>query len=105
TLGASAGSRRQIHQRRVESMSALFYTQIDDSPVGPLLLAGDSDALHVLAFGNPPAGGRQKLQVSRPRGIDADWRPDTKGVLKDVRRGLDQSFPGKLKKSSTTRHF
>ena len=32
-------------------MSALFYTQIDDSPVGPLLLAGDSDALHVLAFG------------------------------------------------------
>ena len=32
-------------------MSALFYTEIDDSPVGPLLLAGESEALHVLAFG------------------------------------------------------
>jgi methylated-DNA-[protein]-cysteine S-methyltransferase len=86
-------------------MSALFYSQIDDSPVGPLLLAGDSDALHVLAFGNPPAGGRQKLQVSRPRGIDADWRPDTKGVLKDVRRELDQYFAGRLKKFSTRLAF
>src|SRR4029453_15719533 len=105
TLGASAGSRRQIHQRRVESMSALFYTQIDDSPVGPLLLAGDSDALHVLAFGNPPAGGRQKLPVSRPRGIDADWRPDTKGVVKDVRRELAQSFAGKREKFSTRLAF
>ena len=52
-------------------MSALFYTEIDDSPVGPLLLAGDSDALHVLSFG----------VGSRPREIDADWKPDTKGVL------------------------
>ena len=41
-------------------MSALFYTHIDDSPVGPLLLAGDSDALHVLSFG----------RGSRPREID-----------------------------------
>ena len=61
-------------------MSALFYTQIDDSPVGPLLLAGDSEALHVLAFG----------VGSRPREIDADWMPDTKGVLKDVRKELDR---------------
>ena len=86
-------------------MSALFYTRIDDSPVGPLLLAGDSDALHVLAFGISPAGGRQRLQTSRPRDIDADWMPDTKGVLKDVRRELDQYFAGKLKKFSTRLAF
>lgn len=72
-------------------MSGLFYTQIEDSPVGPLLLAGDHDALHVLAFG---AG-------SRPREIDADWRPDTKGVLKNVRKELDQYFAGHLKQFST----
>jgi len=86
-------------------MSALFYTHIDDSPVGPLLLAGDSDALHVLAFGIPPAGGRQELHVTRPREIDADWIPDTKGVLKDVRRELDQYFAGRLKKFSTALAF
>jgi methylated-DNA-[protein]-cysteine S-methyltransferase len=72
-------------------MSALFYTQIDDSPVGPLLLAGDRDALHVLSFG---AG-------SRPREIDATWQPDTKGVLTDVRRELDRYFAGLLTKFST----
>jgi methylated-DNA-[protein]-cysteine S-methyltransferase len=76
-------------------MSALFYAQIDDSPVGPLLLAGDSDALHVLAFG----------MGSRPREIDADWKPDTKGVLKDVRKELDRYFAGTLKKFSTKLAF
>jgi methylated-DNA-[protein]-cysteine S-methyltransferase len=72
-------------------MSALFYTHIDDSPVGPLLLAGDASALHVLAFG----------VGSRPREIDSDWKPDTKGVLKNVCRELDQYFAGKLKKFTT----
>jgi methylated-DNA-[protein]-cysteine S-methyltransferase len=72
-------------------MSALFYTQIDDSPVGPLLLAGDRDALHVLSFG----------VGSRPREIDASWQPDTKGVLKNVRKELDQYFAGRLKQFST----
>ena len=76
-------------------MSALFYTAIDDSPVGPLLLAGDSDALHVLAFG----------VGCRPREIDAEWKPDTKGVLKDVRKELDQYFAGKLKKFTTRLAF
>ena len=76
-------------------MSALFYTQIDDSPVGPLLLAGDSEALHVLAFG----------VGSRPREIDADWNPDTKGVLKAVRKELDQYFAGTLRKFSTRLAF
>ena len=72
-------------------MSTLYYTQIDDSPVGPLLLAGDQKALHVLAFG---AG-------SRPREIDASWQPDVKGVLGPIRKELDQYFAGRLKKFST----
>jgi len=76
-------------------MSALFYTHIDDSPVGPLLLAGDSAALHVLAFGIG----------SRPREVDADWLPDTKGVLKNVRKELDQYFAGRLTKFATPLAF
>ena len=72
-------------------MSALFYTHIDDSPVGPLLLAGDSDALHVLAFGIG----------SRPREVDGDWILDTKGVLKNVRKELDAYFAGRLQKFTT----
>jgi len=72
-------------------MSALFYSQIDDSPVGPLLLAGDRDALHVLSFG----------VGSRPRQIDASWQSDTKGVLKNIRKELDQYFAGRLKQFST----
>jgi methylated-DNA-[protein]-cysteine S-methyltransferase len=76
-------------------MSALFYTHIDDSPVGPLLLAGDSEALHVLAFGIG----------SRPREIDGDWILDTKGVLKNVRQELDAYFAGRLKTFTTTLAF
>jgi methylated-DNA-[protein]-cysteine S-methyltransferase len=72
-------------------MSTLFYTRIDDSPVGPLMLAGDQDALHVLSFG----------LGSRPREIDADWRPDTKGVLRGICRELDQYFAGRLQTFST----
>jgi methylated-DNA-[protein]-cysteine S-methyltransferase len=72
-------------------MGMLFYTRIDDSPVGPLLLAGDQDALHVLSFG----------VGSRPREIDADWRPDTKGVLRGICRELDQYFAGRLQTFST----
>lgn len=86
-------------------MSTLYYTQIDDSPVGPLLLAGDQAALHVLAFGVPPAGGRQKLQVSRPREIDASWQPDVKGVLGPIRNELDRYFAGRLKQFSTSVAF
>jgi methylated-DNA-[protein]-cysteine S-methyltransferase len=84
---ASGGSRGERRQPKVSFMSALFYTEIDDSPVGPLLLAGNSDALHVLAFG----------VGSRPREIDASWMPDTKGVLTGIRKELDQYFAGRLK--------
>lgn len=78
----------------------LVFCEIE-SPVGPLLLAGDRDALHVLSFGILPAGGRQKLQISRPREIDASWQPDTKGVLNAVRKELDQYFAGRRKTFST----
>ena len=76
-------------------MSTLFYTEIDDSPVGPLLLAGNSDALHVLAFGIG----------SRPREVDSDWVLDTKGVLTNVRKELDQYFAGRLRAFSTRLAF
>jgi methylated-DNA-[protein]-cysteine S-methyltransferase len=79
----------------VTGMGTLFYTRIDDSPVGPLLLAGNQDALHVLSFG----------VGSRPREIDAAWLPDTKGVLKNVRRELDQYFAGRLKAFTTAVAF
>ena len=72
-------------------MSTLYYTQINDSPVGPLLLAGNQDALHVLAFG----------VGTRPREIDATWRPDVKGVLGPIRKELDQYFAGRLQRFAT----
>jgi methylated-DNA-[protein]-cysteine S-methyltransferase len=61
--------------------------------------------LHVLSFAKPPAGGRQEITVSRPREIDASWMPDTKGVLKAVRRELDDYFAGRLKKFTTKLAF
>ena len=76
-------------------MSALFYTEIDDSPVGPLLLAGDDDALHILAFG----------VGSRPREIDAAWRRAERGVLTTIRKELDQYFAGRLRTFTTPLAF
>jgi len=72
-------------------VATLYYSQIDDSPVGPVLLAGNRDGLHVLAFG---AG-------SRPRAIDPSWLPDTGGVLTSVRHELDEYFAGKLRTFTT----
>ena len=76
-------------------MAPLYYTRIDESPVGPLLLAGNRDGLHVLAFGIG----------SRPREIEPSWVPDTKGELKAVRKELDEYFAGRLKKFSTPLAF
>lgn len=67
-------------------MAALYYSRIDDSPVGPLLLAGNREGLHVLSFG---AG-------SRPSAIDGAWLADTAGVLDGVREELDEYFAGRL---------
>ncbi len=76
-------------------MSGLFYTRIDDSPVGPLLLAGNRDGLRVLSFG----------VGSRPREIDPSWVLDTTGELTGVRRELDEYFAGRLRAFSTPLAF
>lgn len=72
-------------------MATLSYARIDDSPVGPLLLAGNREGLHVLAFG----------VGSRPRAIEPSWVPDTAGVLTGVRRELDRYFAGRLETFTT----
>ncbi len=66
-------------------MTTLCYAEIGDSPVGPLLVAGNRDGLHVLAFG----------VGSRPRAIGQAWVADTTGVLTGVRRELDEYFAGR----------
>jgi methylated-DNA-[protein]-cysteine S-methyltransferase len=60
--------------------------RVIESPVGPLLLAGDGQALSVLAF----AHGR----LGEP---DPAWMPDTAGVLEPVRRELHDYFDGRLR--------
>ena len=72
-------------------MQPLSYTLIDDSPVGPLVLAGNDDGLHVLSFG----------VGSRPREIESSWKLDTTGVLSSVCKELDRYFAGKLKEFKT----
>lgn len=72
-------------------MAALYYSVLDETPVGPLLLAGNHDGLHVLSFG----------VGSRPRAIDESWLPDTAGVLARVRGELDEYFAGRLKRFTT----
>jgi methylated-DNA-[protein]-cysteine S-methyltransferase len=65
--------------------------RIIDSPVGPLLLAGDAAALRVLAF----------VREGRPRPLDAAWMHDDRGVLDPVRRELDEYFAGRLARFRT----
>ena len=72
-------------------MATLYYLRIEDSPVGPLLLAGNRDGLHVLAFG----------VGSRPRAIQPSWVEDTAGELIGVRRQLDEYFAGRLRRFTT----
>jgi methylated-DNA-[protein]-cysteine S-methyltransferase len=76
-------------------MASLYFTRIDDSPVGPLLLAGNRDGLRFLSFG----------VGSRPRAIDPSWAADTTGVLTGVRKELDEYFAGRLKQFSTPLAF
>lgn len=76
-------------------MTTLYHLRIDESPAGPLLLAGNRDALRVLSF---EAG-------SRPREIDSSWVPDTTGELTGVRKELDEYFAGRLRKFSTPLAF
>ncbi len=57
-----------------------------ESPVGPLLLAGDRSGLQVLAF----AHGRSGTP-------DTAWSPDEEGVLDPVCRELAAYFDGRLR--------
>lgn len=66
-------------------MTVLGYTHID-SPVGPLLAAGDENALHFLSF---PA--RHKSFGPRP-----EWRQST-ALFADLRRQLAAYFAGELR--------
>lgn len=61
-----------------------------DSPIGPLMLAGDTRGLRVLAF----------VQDGCPEPDEA-WSPDAGGVLDPVRRELDAYFAGRLTRFST----
>ncbi|MBN9890041.1 methylated-DNA--[protein]-cysteine S-methyltransferase [Salipiger abyssi] len=66
-------------------MSALYYCHTD-SPVGPLLLAGDHDSLHFLSF---PEG--HKAFGPRP-----EWA-FSEAPFAEVRRQLDAYFAGTLR--------
>jgi methylated-DNA-[protein]-cysteine S-methyltransferase len=66
-------------------MSGMFYTEME-SPVGPLLLAGDKDSLRFVSFGNS-----QRCLNPRP-----DWTED-KAPFGEVILQLRAYFEGKLK--------
>jgi methylated-DNA-[protein]-cysteine S-methyltransferase len=65
---------------------SMTYQRID-SPVGPLLIAGDADGLNLLWFAGP----------DRLVTIDPAWTPD-RGALDGVRRELDEYFAGRLRR-------
>jgi methylated-DNA-[protein]-cysteine S-methyltransferase len=64
-------------------MAALSYTQID-SPIGPLLLAGDADGLHELWF----VEGRRKKQPN------PDWKENATPFAAAIKQ-LREYFAGK----------
>ena len=64
----------------------MYYRTIT-SPIGPLLLAGDNDALRYLLF-------VRERDRSRPR---REWEPDN-GRLDDVVKQLTAYFEGKLRR-------
>jgi len=66
-------------------VSAVSYTTIE-SPVGPLLLAGDSHGLRTLSFANSKRAER----------VHPDWKQD-EAQFKEVIRQLRAYFSGKLR--------
>ena len=71
--------------RTAEKMSAVFYTTVE-SPVGPLLLAGDADALRRMSF-------ESSKHAARP---PADWK-EGKAPFTEVIRQLQAYFRGELR--------
>ena len=70
---------------RREKVSAVFYTTFE-SPVGPLLLAGDSNALRLVSFESS----------KRPAPPRAGWKQD-QAPFAEVIRQLQAYFRGELK--------
>jgi methylated-DNA-[protein]-cysteine S-methyltransferase len=64
----------------------MFFTHIE-SPVGRLMLAGDAEGLHRLAF----AHGRDGR-------VGAGWAADADGLLRPVMRELEAYFDGRLRR-------
>ena len=58
-----------------------------DSPIGPLIIAGDHDGLRFLLFGK----GRNGQMKAKP-----EWEPD-RGTLKEPAKQLTAYFAGKLR--------
>lgn len=71
--------------RTAEKVSTVFYTTVE-SPVGPLLLAGDADALRLVSF------ERSKHAPPPP----ADWKED-RAPFAEVIRQLQAYFRSELK--------
>jgi methylated-DNA-[protein]-cysteine S-methyltransferase len=71
--------------RTAEKMSAVFYTTLE-SPVGPLLLVGDADALRLVSF-------ESSKHAEPPQ---ADWKQDN-APFAEVIRQLQAYFRGELR--------
>jgi methylated-DNA-[protein]-cysteine S-methyltransferase len=71
--------------RTAEKVSAVFYTTFE-SPVGPLLLAGDADALRLVSF-------ESSKHAAPPQ---ADWKQDN-ALFAEVIRQLQAYFRGELR--------
>ncbi|MGE0042056.1 MAG: methylated-DNA--[protein]-cysteine S-methyltransferase [Vicinamibacterales bacterium] len=72
------------------------YARID-SPVGPLLLAGDADGLAVLSFAGARFAGDGRPKAPVP--VAPDWEPD-RGALREARAELAAYFAGALRRFS-----
>ena len=69
------------------------YARID-SPIGPLLLAGDADGLAVLSFAGARYAGDGRPKPPVP--VAAEWEPD-RGGLREPRAELQAYFAGRLR--------
>ena len=75
--------RGEVRSRRDEAMDYC----VNDSPIGPLLLAGDADALTLIYFQNGRSG---------PRDPDPEWR-ERPATFREATRQLSAYFAGRLR--------